>query len=212
MNPTSEIEAGDFGHWLKVTLAAEAANVPCGECNACCRASYFIHITDNEYKTREHVPRELIFPAPGSGGKQWVMGFDETGSCPMLKQNSCSIYAHRPRTCRDFDCRVFAAAGISASQPGAGDAKAEVDQQVLRWRFSYKTGNDKRKHTAIKAAAAFIRENQQQLGAQAPATPTALALASLHIYELFLTEEGTDPVKPDLGTIKANLHPLNSSD
>jgi len=212
INPDSAIDAGDFGHWLKLTLAAESADVPCGECNACCRASYFIHITDHERETREHVPRELIFPAPGSGGKQWLMGFDETGSCPMLKQNSCSIYPYRPQTCRDFDCRVFAAAGISASQPGEGDAKAEVDHQVLRWRFSYKNNSDRRKHEAIKNAADYIRKNQQKLGALAPATPTALALASLHIHELFLTEQGSDLASPDLQTVKAHLNPLNSSD
>ena len=211
MNATSEIEAGDFGHWLKLTLAAAAADVPCGECNACCRASYFIHIADHERETREHVPQELIFPAPGSGGKQWVMGFDQTGSCPMLKQNSCSIYAHRPQTCRDFDCRVFAAAGIPASQPGEGTAKAEVDQQVLRWRFSYKNDSDKRKHEAVKTAAAYIKKNQQQLGPLKPATPTALALASLHIHELFLPEEDSDLASPDLQTIKRYLDPETSS-
>jgi uncharacterized protein len=212
MNSTSEIDAGDFGHWLKLTLSAEAADVPCGECNACCRASYFIHVSDHEQNAREHIPQELIFPAPGSRGKQWVMGFDETGSCPMLKQSSCSIYAYRPQTCRDYDCRVFAAAGISASQSNDGDAKAEVDQQVLRWRFSYKNNSDRRKHEAIKNAAAYIRKNQQKLGALAPATPTALALASLHIHELFLTDKDSHQANPDLQTIKAQLHPLNSGD
>ncbi len=210
MNNTSVIEAGDFGRWLKLTRAAEAADVPCGECNACCRASYFIHIAEHEEKTRKHVPQTLIFPAPGSGGKQWVMGFDDTGRCPMLKQNSCSIYPHRPQTCRDYDCRVFAAAGISARQSGEGDAKAEVDEQVRRWRFSYRNSADKRKHEAVKAAAAYINKYQQQLGALTPSTPTALALASLHIHELFLAEDAKDLVTPDLKAVKAHLTPLRS--
>jgi Fe-S-cluster containining protein len=212
MNNTSVIEAGDFGHWLKLTRAAEAADVPCGECNACCRASYFIHIAEHEHKTREHVPQALIFPAPGRAGKQWVMGYDDTGKCPMLKQNGCSIYTHRPQTCRDYDCRVFAAAGIFASQDGEGDVKAEVDEQVRRWRFSYKNDEDKRKHEAVKAAAAYINGNQHQLGALTPSTPTALALASLHIHELFLAEDTADLSTPDLQAVKQHLTPLHSSD
>lgn len=211
MSKTSVIEAGDFGHWLKLTRAAEAADVPCGECNACCRASYFIHIAEHEHKTRKIVPQALIFPAPGSSGKQWVMGFDDTGKCPMLKQNACSIYTHRPQTCRDYDCRLFAAAGISASQAGEGDVKAEVDQQVRRWRFSYKNSDDRRKHEAIKAAAVYINKNRQQLGALTPSTPTALALASLHIHELFLAAGAADLLTPDLQAVKAHLTPSNSS-
>ena len=210
MNNTSAIEAGDFGHWLKQTRAAESADVPCGECNACCRASYFIHITKHEHNTRKHIPQALIFPAPGSGGKQWVMGFDNTGKCPMLKQNRCSIYTHRPQTCRDYDCRVFAAAGISAGAAGEKDEKAEVDQQVRRWRFSYKNSEDKRKHDAVKAAAAYINKNRHQLGALTPSTPTALALASLHIHELFLAEDAPELLTPDLQAVKAHLTPVHS--
>ena len=36
------------------------------------------------------------------------MGYDERGHCPMLVDGDCSIYEHRPRTCRTYDCRVFA--------------------------------------------------------------------------------------------------------
>ena len=32
---------------------------------------------------------------------------------PDARYGGCSIYDHRPRTCRTFDCRVFAAAGVA---------------------------------------------------------------------------------------------------
>ena len=205
MNHASSIDAGDFGQWLKRTQAAQPADVPCGECNACCRAGYFIHVADAEHQTRQSIPTELIFPAPGQGGKQWVMGFDTTGACPMLQNNSCSIYTHRPQTCRDYDCRLFSAAGISISQFEEGDAKAGVDRQVKRWRFSYSHPQDQQKHEAIKAAAAFLARHRQQLDTLEPTTATGLALASLHIYKLFLSDDISTPATPALDTVKTAL-------
>ncbi|XOV83989.1 MAG: YkgJ family cysteine cluster protein [bacterium] len=211
MNETSTIAAGDFGHWLQSTRAAQPAGVPCGECNACCRAGYFIHISEHEHRTLQKVPQALIFPAPGSAGRQWVMGYDETGACPMLRQNSCTVYPDRPQTCRDYDCRIFAAAGISARQPGEGGARKEVDAQVRRWRFSYSNSRDRRRHDAVKAAAHYLTQNQQQLAELAPATPTALALASVNIHELFLSEDTSDLVQPDPGRIEAQLRSLRTN-
>ena len=57
------------------------------------------------------------------------MGFDERGRCPMLTDAGCSIYAHRPRTCRTFDCRVFTAAGLSPESPAI--AEALMDRESL---------------------------------------------------------------------------------
>ena len=43
-----------------------------------------------------------------------LLGYDENGHCPMLIDDKCSIYEHRPITCRSYDCRIFPAAGIVA--------------------------------------------------------------------------------------------------
>ena len=42
-----------------------------------------------------------------------LIGYDENGFYPMFKDYTCSIYKFRPQTCRQYDCRVFPATGIS---------------------------------------------------------------------------------------------------
>ena len=96
--------AGGFSHWLRRIRAAQrdgsAMDVPCGDCNACCRASQFISIAPDETSTLEHIPASLLFPAPGLPGGYVLLGYDENGHCPMLVEGECSIYEHRPLTCR----------------------------------------------------------------------------------------------------------------
>src|SRR5262249_465616 len=109
-----ELPAGEFSSWLRLTRRALqlkniGADVPCGECNACCGSSYFIHIKPEETQTLNRIPKALLFPAPGLPKGNVLMGYNEKGECPMLIDNKCSIYEHRPQTCRDFDCRIFAA-------------------------------------------------------------------------------------------------------
>ena len=76
----------------------------------------FIHIQPEETQTLQRIPRALLFPAPGLPKGHVLMGYCDKGQCPMLVDNQCSIYEHRPQTCRDYDCRVFAATGISVDQ------------------------------------------------------------------------------------------------
>ena len=95
------------------------SDVPCGTCTACCTSSQFVHIEPDERDALAHIPAELLFPAPGRPRGHVLLGYDERGHCPMLVDGACSIYAHRPRTCRTYDCRVFAAAGVD---PGDGQA------------------------------------------------------------------------------------------
>ena len=63
-----------------------------------------------------------------------LLGFAEDGSCPMYQSRACSIYAQRPRTCRDYDCRIFSAAGIDA-----GDGHDAINERVRAWAFTYES-------------------------------------------------------------------------
>ena len=115
---------------MQRALDADAeSTVPCDGCTACCTSSQFVHIAPDETDTLAHVPRQLLFPAPGLPRGHVVLGYDERGHCPMLVDGACSIYDHRPRTCRTYDCRVFAATGIEP------DDKPAIARQVRRWRF-----------------------------------------------------------------------------
>ena len=127
--------AGEFGAWLEgmqAALSGEAdSDVPCGTCTACCRSSQFVHIEPDETETLALIPAELLFPAPGQPPGHLVMGYDQDGCCPMLVDDACSIYASRPRTCRVYDCRLFAALGR------VNDDTPMSAARIRAWEFSY---------------------------------------------------------------------------
>src|SRR5690349_11565351 len=116
---------------MTAALAGTAeSDVPCGSCTACCRSSQFVHIAPDERETLAVIPKELLFPAPRLPRGHVLLGYDERGHCPMLVAGGCSIYENRPRACRAYDCRVFAATGVTPSDQPA------VVERVRQWRFS----------------------------------------------------------------------------
>ena len=158
MSGDGDLPAGDFSAWLRSMEAAlrdEAPiAVPCGGCTACCTSSQFVHIGPDEVDTLAHIPAELLFPAPGRPRGHVLLGYDEEGHCPMLIEGRCSIYEHRPQTCRTYDCRIFAAAGLDVD--AEDDRKAPVARQVRRWRFAFPTDDDRRRHDAVRVAARSV--------------------------------------------------------
>lgn len=161
------LAAGGFSTWLegmRLALAGEAdADVPCDGCTACCTSSQFVHIGPDEVDTLRHIPAALLFPGPRMPKGHVLLGYDERGHCPMLVDGACSIYEHRPRTCRTYDCRVFAAAGIDAGE----DGKEAIARRARRWRFDYPTDLDRVEQEAVRAAARFVSDRE----------PTAPAVA-----------------------------------
>jgi Fe-S-cluster containining protein len=181
------MDAGPFGAWLaaaRASLRGEGTGmeVPCGECRGCCTSSLFVQIRPEESGTLAVIPKRLLVRAPGQPPGHKLLGFVEDGSCPMFKDRSCSIYAQRPRTCRDYDCRIFAAAGIDA-----GDGKDVINERVREWAFVYESDDEKRAHAAVRAAAAFIRDERPSFpGGTAPTSPDQIAVLALKVYEVFL--------------------------
>jgi len=187
------LDAGVFSEWLGSTRKALQqdleTDVPCGDCTACCRSSWFIHIKPEETGTLDHIPKELLFPAPGLPDGNVLMGFDEQGRCPMLRENGCSIYTHRPLTCRSFDCRVLPASGITVS----GKDKLALSDQIRRWRFSEPTAEDAHLLKAVRKAASFIQSHASRFPADSlPSQPVQRSLLALKVYELFLGEGPAD--------------------
>lgn len=191
----AEQAAGAFSPWLAETRRAQrlrviGADVPCGSCNGCCRASYFIHIRPEETATLARIPRALLFPAPGAPRGHVLMGYDERGRCPMLGDEGCSIYEHRPQTCRDFDCRVFAATGVALDAEGP---QAGIAEQVRRWRFELDGEADRAELAAVRAAAAFLQERAELFApGQLPANPAQLAQLAIQVVNVFLALAGGD--------------------
>lgn len=141
----------DFGSWREEFRLAlergEATSVPCAGCTACCRSGQFVHIGPDEADTLAHIDPALLVPAPGRPAGHVVMGFDREGRCPMLADDGCRIYEHRPRTCRTYDCRVFSAAGVEPDKP-------LIAERVRAWRF----GGSPARRAVVERAAELRRE------------------------------------------------------
>jgi Fe-S-cluster containining protein len=69
----------------------------------------------------------------------------------MFVDGACSVYEHRPRTCRTYDCRVFAAADVVPDKPA-------IARRVEQWRFAYPNAGDEAAREQVVAAAAESHE------------------------------------------------------
>ena len=189
------LPAGEFSAWLVQMRAAlrsdSGSDVPCGSCTACCTSSQFVHIEPDEADTLAHIPEELLSPAPLLPKGHMVLGYDEKGHCPMLVDGRCSIYEHRPRTCRTYDCRVFAAAGVA---PDEDDSQA-IAERARRWRFAVPTARDQAELDAVRVAARFIGDDEVGGG-----DATRIGVLALDVYDLFL-----DGARPDRETVRSRL-------
>ena len=184
-NRPEDLPAGVFSAWLeqmRTALRHEAdADVACGDCCACCSTAHFVHVGPDEEDALAHIPPELLFPAPGLPPDHLVLGYDQRGRCPMLdEEGRCTIYGHRPLTCRTYDCRVFAAAGIDAD-------REEITRRARRWRFACPAPRDRDELAAVRAAARFVRDNAAAFpGGQVPDDPGQLAVLAVKVAGVFL--------------------------
>lgn len=193
------LDAGPAGAWLEATDAvaegAGDADVPCRDCTACCRSGWFVHVAPDEHEALGRIPRDLQFPAPGRPTGHVVVPHDEQGRCPMLTASGCSIYEHRPRTCRVFDCRVFTAAGVRPD----GEQEVDVARRADRWRFDTRARGDADRMAAVRRAAAFLRAHAGQ-ATGLPTRPGDVATAALRVRHLF-----ADGAEPSAAEVSATL-------
>lgn len=189
------IDAGPFGAWLhrlRASLLGDAGmDVPCGECTGCCTSGYSIQLRQRDAAARALVPAELTVEAPGFAPGDLTVAARADGTCPMLRAGRCSIYAQRPQTCLDYDCRVFAAAGLDAG----GADKAVINARVRAWRFSYEDEGARRAHEAVRDAARFIRERPDAfsaLGVRVPTGAMGVAVFAIKAHAALL-----DPAMPE---------------
>jgi hypothetical protein len=135
------------------------ADVPCGDCCACCTTAHFVHIGAAEADTLAHVPPALLFSAPGHAPGTVLMGHDERGHCPMLRGT---------------------AAGIDADRD-------EITRRVRRWAFGHPTQRDRDEHAAVRTAARFVRRHAALLPPSGvPRDPPRLAVLAVTVSDAFL--------------------------
>lgn len=184
--------AGDFDEWLdgmRAVLRGEAlADVPCAGCVGCCVSSYPILLRPGDRTALEKVPDRYLQLRPGNVAR---MLFREDGTCPMLESGRCTIYADRPQTCRDYDCRIYAAAGLLPD-----GSRPVIQERVREWRFSFADAAARGRAAAVRRAAEFIRANAHLFPPEARAhSATAAAVMAVKVHGLFGDE--TAPAAAD---------------
>ena len=174
MTAAEPLDAGAFAAWrddvVRALTASDpdpdwaagggAVDVPCGECVGCCSSSMFVHIGPDETDALAHIPRALLFAAPGRPKGHVVLGYDERGRCPMLGEHGCTIYEHRPRTCRMFDCRVFTAVDVDVHAEAAPGSRTLIAERVARWRFRFDSEEDRSARARVLAEAERLRASE----------------------------------------------------
>lgn len=102
----------------------------------------------------------------------------------MFVDGECSIYDDRPQTCRDYDCRIFAATGIELTD------KPLVVEQTRRWDFDASDELARVQQQALRACAEFLRIQAHNLPpGSVPTNPTHLAMLAISVHELFIERE-----------------------
>jgi hypothetical protein len=142
-------------------------------------SAYPIPLRAEDSRALAEVPLQFFARTPTG---QAVMVARDDGTCPMFVARQCSIYNDRPQTCRDYDCRVFAAAGIEAG----GSEREVINRRVREWQFSYSTDAERVAHDAVRAAAAFIRDKAHCFPERVPTIPTGIAVLAIKVYAVFL--------------------------
>jgi uncharacterized protein len=190
----TDLPAGNFSAWLRAIRGALAGGagmqVACGDCVGCCTSSYFIKVRSHEKDALAAIDERGVSlePAPGNRGDM-LMGYDEHGHCPMFANGGCSIYPRRPDTCRTYDCRVFAAAGL----PAGGDDKSVINARVARWRFDYPTPEDRDEQRAVRAAAAYLRQHPVRFpNGRVPSRAAEIAVLAIKSYPVFMNLPASD--------------------
>jgi len=186
------LPAGNFSEWLAAMRAALASrggmDVACGDCRGCCVSSYYVKVRAHETEAAQAIGAHNLEPGPPGDPGSRLMGYQPNGHCLMLRNGDCSIYQSRPETCRSYDCRVFAAAGMDA-----GAEKPVINERVARWRFAYPGAQDREEQRAVTAAASYLRQHPVRFaGGHVPSRPSEIAVLAVKAYAVFLDPPARD--------------------
>jgi hypothetical protein len=132
---------GRLSEFLSGLKLDKPNTVPCNGCNACC---YHSHIDVDPAKERaEDLAHLELVPYPTGG---LALRKREDGACFHLGPSGCTVYAHRPRACRCYDCRVYSAIGVIDTYDG--------DRHSPAWGFDRTTVGERVYEMALRLAAA----------------------------------------------------------
>jgi hypothetical protein len=167
-----------------VLRGERTADVPCDGCVGCCVSAYAIALRPSDLAALAAVPA-CHLKLPVDGGLA-LMGHREDGTCPMLEAGRCVIYADRPQTCRDYDCRIYAATGLMPD-----GQRPVIQDRVREWRFDVASAGERAQLAALQRAARFICDHAALFSPAGRTLSTAaIAVLAVKVWPLFANEEG----------------------
>lgn len=101
------------------------ARVPCDGCTACC------HYARVDVHPHQETPESLAVLDLVEDAEGLSLRKREDGACVHLGPAGCTVYAHRPHSCRAYDCRLYALTGMLDSYDGG--------RHQPRWIFDLPT-------------------------------------------------------------------------
>jgi uncharacterized cysteine cluster protein YcgN (CxxCxxCC family) len=123
-------------------------NVPCNGCNACCY-NHRIEV-DRSQEPPERLARLDMVPDEYGDMK---LRKRADGSCVHLGENGCTVYGHRPTTCRTYDCRMSCMLGIRRAYVHGDDVIEEP-----MWVFDQETRKDRILHAAFQMVGDHLHQ------------------------------------------------------
>ena len=176
-----------FAAWLSSAVATleddEPAEVPCGECNACCRTHHYIHVRPEEKRARARLPASVA--VPGAGTAAGLPG-DRAGRRRLLPAaDRRPLHGLRGPAARLPHLRL----------PGVrGDRRRRRTGPTSRRRCGAGGSATRRRTTtsgraAVLAAASFVREHPESMASDvARLQPIRVATLAVAVHALFLDD------------------------
>lgn len=124
-------------------MVAGNARVPCGDCRECC---WHDHVEINPtYDQPEDVAHlDTVQLEDGTT----VLRQMPDGRCVHLGDAGCTVYAHRPKACRAYDCRMYALLG--------GREEYQSGHAPPMWDFPVKSRDDRALFMALHHAGVTV--------------------------------------------------------
>ncbi len=123
---------GRLGEFLAGVDLAKPRPVPCNGCNHCC---YYGHVNIDPAKERAEDLAHLDVVPHETGG--FALRKREDGACIHLGPDGCTVYDHRPRACRFYDCRLFSLIGMVDTFDGGRHSPAWGFDQITKLERAY---------------------------------------------------------------------------
>lgn len=108
-------------------MGEASSSVPCGSCALCCRWQD-VWLLPGDDASR----LDVITARDPTGRLRQRLVRRANGECAHLEAGRCSVYAHRPRVCAEFDCREFY--GLPAAERRHRDARATPHDKAINAR------------------------------------------------------------------------------